>query len=105
VTGTGGGGVVIVSVTLTNLVVSVSEVAVMVTLPPDGTTEGAVYVVSPCDAVEVALNEPQILDPQVAVQNTPAATGSLVTPTSKLSVVLTSKDPEIADAEIGTPLL
>jgi hypothetical protein len=46
VTGTGGGGAVIVSVALADLVVSVSEVAVIVTVPPAGTTEGAVYVVT-----------------------------------------------------------
>jgi hypothetical protein len=42
VTGTGAGGLVIVSFTLADLVVSVSEVAVIVTVPPVGTTEGAV---------------------------------------------------------------
>ena len=42
VTGTGGGGVVIVSVALADLVVSVREVAVIITVPPAGTTVGAV---------------------------------------------------------------
>jgi hypothetical protein len=41
VTGTGGGGAVIVNVALKDLLVSVSEVAVIVTALP-GTAEGAV---------------------------------------------------------------
>jgi hypothetical protein len=44
VTGTGEGGDVIVSVALTDFVVSASDVAVIVTVPPVGTTAGAVYV-------------------------------------------------------------
>lgn len=39
----------IVSVALADLVVSVSEVAVTVTVPPAGTWEGAVYVVPVLD--------------------------------------------------------
>ena len=42
VTGTGGGGAVICTLALADLLVSVSEVAVIVTMPPVGTTEGAV---------------------------------------------------------------
>jgi hypothetical protein len=42
VTGTGGGGTVICTVALAKLVVSVSEVALMVTVPPIGTLVGAV---------------------------------------------------------------
>jgi hypothetical protein len=40
--GGGGSGVVIVTVALTDFVVSVSDVAVIVTVPPLGTAEGAV---------------------------------------------------------------
>ena len=40
--GGGGGGPVIVTFALTDLVVSVSEVAVTVTVPPVGTVAGAV---------------------------------------------------------------
>ena len=44
VTGGGADGVVIVSVALADLLVSINDVAVIVTVLPTGTTEGAVYV-------------------------------------------------------------
>ena len=44
VTGTGTVPLVICTIELTDFVVSVSDVAVTVTVPPAGTTEGAVYV-------------------------------------------------------------
>ena len=82
---------------------SVSEVAVMVTVPPAGTTEGAVYVVFDADGVSVGLNEPQALvEPQVAVQITPAPNGSLVTVAVGPSVALISR--EVAPVEIKTPI-
>jgi hypothetical protein len=82
-TGTGGGGAVSVSVALMDLVVSVSEVAAIVTVPSVGTAEGAVYVVTPVESVCAGLNVPQALDLQVAVQMTPAPNGSLVTTASR----------------------
>jgi hypothetical protein len=98
VTETGGGGAVIVSVTLADLVVSVSDVAVIVTMPPVGTMEGAVYVVlNVCWLEEVAggvtgLNEPQTLEPQDAVKITPELVGSLVTWALTESVVFTCNE-------------
>lgn len=98
VTGTGAGGAVIVSVTLADLVVSVSDVAVIVTVPPVGTMEGAVNVVpNVCWPDEVAggvtgLNEPQTLEPQAAVKITPELVGSLVTWALTESAVFTSNE-------------
>ena len=51
----------IVSVTVADLVVSVCEVAAIVTVPPVGATAGAVYVVPNCAGVDVGLNEPQAI--------------------------------------------
>ncbi len=81
VTAGGEDGVVIVIVTLADLLVSVNDVAVIVTVFPAGTAEGAVYVESPIgpNANIAGANDPQALDPQVAVKATPAFKGSLVT--------------------------
>jgi hypothetical protein len=64
----------------TDLVVSATEVAVTVTVPPAGTAEGAVYVVeAPLPVVEV-LNEPHALAvPQVTDQVTLTLDELLVT--------------------------
>ena len=77
VTGGGEDGVVIVIVALADLVVSVNDVATIVTVLPTGTTEGAVYTDEPVDIA--GLNDPQALDPQVTVKATPAFKGSLTT--------------------------
>jgi hypothetical protein len=77
VTGGGEDGVVIVIVALADLVVSVNDVAIIVTVLPTGTTEGAVYTDEPVDIA--GLNDPQALDPQVTVKATPAFKGSLTT--------------------------
>ena len=66
VTGGGEDGVVIVRVTLADLLVSVTDVATIVTVLPAGTTEGAVYTDWP-DVDTAGLNDPQAIDPQVAV--------------------------------------
>jgi hypothetical protein len=84
--GGGGGGPVTVIVALADFVVSVSEVAVIVTAPPAGMAAGAVYTVFAPDAVVVGLNEPHAPEPQVAIQATPAPTGSLVTDAVRFSV-------------------
>jgi len=84
---------VIATVALTDLVVSVSEVAVIVTVPPVGTEAGAVYVVltgAEPTLVIVGLNDPQAVDPQVAVQIMPPLTGSFVTEAKRPAVVLIS---------------
>ncbi|MFZ3263260.1 MAG: hypothetical protein WA172_04625 [Terriglobales bacterium] len=62
----------------TDLVLSVIEVAVMVTLPPVGTVGGAVYVVGVVLGVEVGLKLPQGALLQVTDQFTPAFRLSLV---------------------------
>jgi len=64
----------------TDLVVSATEVAVTVTVPPAGTADGAVYVVGvPLPVVEL-LNEPHALAvPQVTDQVTLALDELLVT--------------------------
>jgi hypothetical protein len=74
---------VIAIVALANFEVSLSEVAVMVTMPPGGTVAGAVYVGPEVmvGTVIVGLNDPQAFEPQVVVQITPASAGSLVTAT------------------------
>jgi hypothetical protein len=70
----GGDDPTIVSVTLADLLVSVTEVAVRVTAPlPAGTAEGAVYALPKLE------NAPQADDPQEAVQVTPALRESLTT--------------------------
>ena len=63
----------------TNLVLSVAEVAVTVTLPPVGAVGGAVYVVGTVLDVEVGLKLPQGALLQVTDQVTPAFRLSLVT--------------------------
>jgi hypothetical protein len=63
-----------------DLVVSVTEVAVTVTVPPAGVTKGAVNVSAVPLADELELRLPQtVLVPQVTVQVTPAFAVSLVT--------------------------
>jgi hypothetical protein len=90
--GGGGGGPVIVTVALIDFVVSVTEVAVIVTVLPLGTTEGAVYVVRLLERVVAGLNDPQAAAPQVAVHITPATFGSFVATAPRLVVVLTCKE-------------
>ena len=63
----------------TNLVLSVIEVAVTVTLPPVGAVGGAVYVVGTVLDVEVGLKLPQGALLQVKDQLMPAFRLSLVT--------------------------
>ena len=71
---------VIVIVAETDLVVSATEVAVMVAVPSAGTVEGAVYVVDVPLPVVTALNEPHALEvPQVTDQVTFALDESVVT--------------------------
>jgi ABC-type multidrug transport system permease subunit len=81
-------GGAIVTIALADLVVSVNEVAEIVTVPPTGTMEGAVYAVEICDELVVGLNEPHAVEPQAAVQITPAPVGSLVTRAWRSMVVL-----------------
>ena len=85
------------------MVVSVSEVAVMVTVPPVGTEAGAVYVVltgAEPTLVVSGLNDPQAADPQVAVQMMPPLMGSFWTEAKRPVVVLISIEPGIgAEAE------
>ena len=103
---TGGGRAAIVSVALADLAVSVSEVAVIVTVPPVGATEGAVYVVPFCSVpggVDGGLNEPQTLDPQAAVQTTPAFNGSLVTAAETTNGTLICREAGTA-VVIATPI-
>ena len=64
---------------LTDLVESVMEVAVIVTVLPTGTTAGAVYVVVAPLPVCVDVKTPQALEPQATVQFTPADAVSLLT--------------------------
>jgi hypothetical protein len=70
---------VMVTVAEIDLVLSVTEVAVMVTVAGDGTVEGAVYVVVWPLPVEDGEMEPQEEPPQLTVQETPALALSLVT--------------------------
>jgi hypothetical protein len=74
-----------------NFVLSAVDVAVMVTTPPEGTAEGAVYVVAAPLAVCAGLNDPQVLA-GTHVQSTPAFDESLVTAAMTWAVVLTSSD-------------
>ncbi len=75
---TGGvGGAVIVTVALADFVVSVKDVAAIVTVLPAGSVAGAVYVVvPPVPLVTDGLKEPHAVEPHVAVQMTPEPTGS-----------------------------
>jgi hypothetical protein len=81
VTDMGGGGVVVIVMTAaTDLVGSCTEVAVIVTVPPAGTVEGAVYVVDVPLPVVAVLNEPHAFEvPQVTDQVTLALDELLVT--------------------------
>jgi len=93
--GGGGGSGVIVIVACTDFVVSVSEVAVMITVPPDGTVEGAVYIVAvelKAAPVMAGLNEPQAFTPQLAVQITPAFATSFVVCALKAVFPLTASE-------------
>lgn len=82
-----------VIVALADFVVSVSEVAVIVTMPLFGTDAGAVYVVPAGDPVElVGLNEPHTPEPQAAVQITPFPIGSFVTLAVSNCVLLTCNE-------------
>jgi hypothetical protein len=70
----------IVIVAETDLVVSATEVAVIVTVPPAGTVKGAVYVVDVPLPVVAVLNEPHALAvPQVTDQVTLTLDELLVT--------------------------
>jgi hypothetical protein len=64
---------------------SVTEVAMMVTLPPVGTVAGAVYVVMPPLGVEVGLKAPQAAA-GVQLQFTPPAAESFCTVAATLAV-------------------
>lgn len=89
--GTGDG--VIVTVALADFVVSVNDVATIVTVSPVGTAEGAVYVVvPPTPLVVCGLNEPQEDKLHVAVQITPSPIGSFVTSAARLSVLFVSSE-------------
>ncbi len=94
--GGGGGGPVIAIVPVTDLVVSVNEVAVTVTAPSLGIVAGAVYVVTlgapKLSSVIDGLNDPHAVAPHVTVQITPAPTGSLVGVAERRAVVLTSTE-------------
>jgi hypothetical protein len=57
----------------------VVDVAVIVTVPPAGTAEGAEKVVLTPLAVCVGLTPPQLAAPQLTVQSTPAFATSLAT--------------------------
>jgi hypothetical protein len=75
-----GTAAVMVMVADADFVVSVTEVAVTVTVLPVGTADGAVYVVAEPLAVLVELNPPQApVLPQVTDQVTPAFAESLLT--------------------------
>jgi hypothetical protein len=69
----------------TDLLPSATEVAVMVTVPPDGAVIGAVYVVAAPLAVDVGLKLPQV-PAGVQLHVTPLAAESLDTVTDKLVV-------------------
>jgi glycine cleavage system regulatory protein len=70
---------------------SVTEVATMVTVPPDGTVAGAVYVVMTVLSVRGGLKLPQA-DVGVQLQFTPALAESLVTVAATLAVPLGATD-------------
>ncbi len=83
----------IVIAALADFVVSVKEVAAIVTVLPAGSVAGAVYVVvPPAPLVTDGLNEPQAGEPHVAVQMTPEPTGSFETCADNAFVVLTSSE-------------
>ncbi len=70
---------VMVAVAVAILVGSVTDVAVMVTVPPEGTVAGAVKVVVAPLAVCAELSEPQLDPLQLTAQSTPAFAASLAT--------------------------
>jgi formylmethanofuran:tetrahydromethanopterin formyltransferase len=75
----------IVATAVALVVLSFAEVAVIVTVPPEGTVDGAVYVVAPPLAVFVGLKLPQPGDePQLHV--TPTLSTSFVTCALRVSV-------------------
>jgi hypothetical protein len=78
-------GPLIVTFTLINLVVSVFDVAVIVTLPPVGAVAGAVYVVAALLRVIVGLKLPQV-PAGVQLQVTPPFAVSFVTAAVRLAV-------------------
>ena len=93
-------------VALADLVVSVKEVAVIVTVPPAGTVVGAVYVVPTVNAVPVllpeptgattGLKEPHTLPLQLAVQMTPALAASFATRATRPVLI------PLTTSELGT---
>jgi hypothetical protein len=85
---------VIVMVADADFVVSVTEVAVTVTVFPEGTLPGAVYVVIELLPVVIAgLTLPQADDdPQLTVQVTPAALLSFATTAVRLAVAFTATE-------------
>jgi hypothetical protein len=77
-----------------DLLLSVTEVAVTVTVFPEGTAPGAVYVVIallPVDVVGLTLPQADD-DPQLTLQVTPAALLSLATTAVKLVVASTARE-------------
>jgi hypothetical protein len=85
---TGGAVAAIVIVAETDLVLSVADVAVAVTVAGVGTELGAVKVVDEPLAVAVGLKLPHCALPQVTVQLTPPFLVSLLTEAPMLVVVL-----------------
>jgi hypothetical protein len=75
----------------TNTALLATEVAVMATLPPEGGSDGAVYVVVLPLAVCVGLNEPQEFA-GVQLQLTPASEESFVTTAASEAVLPTCSD-------------
>ncbi len=90
--GRGGAVDVIVIDADTDLVVSVTEVAVIVTEAGVGTALGAVYVAVPPLAVDAGLIAPHDEPPQVTFQATPALLLSLLTIAITPVLVLTFSD-------------
>jgi hypothetical protein len=70
---------------LTDFVPSATEIAVIVTLPPDGTVVGAVYVVVPPLVVDGGLNDPHASE-GAQLQFTPLALLSLATDAARFAV-------------------
>jgi hypothetical protein len=85
------GSAVIVTLAVAFLVVSLTDVAVIVTLPPPGTLAGAVYVVEAPEAVWAGVNDPQEAL-GVQLQVTPLFAESLETVAATLAVALVCID-------------
>jgi hypothetical protein len=83
-------------VVLADLVKSATEVAVIVTVPPEGDVVGAVYAVDTVLCVCVGLKDPHELEPQVAVQLTPSVLTSLVAAAVTVVVSPTASDAGVA---------